>query len=71
MVVSSELSSIEIKDMLKYAYGLLGEASTYRGLVTFLAGLGIAVAPEYVSYLSAAGLLLHGLIGICFKDQLN
>ena len=57
--------------MLEYINNLLGEASTYRGIATFLTGVGVAVSPEHVAAITAAGLAVHGVLGLILPDKLG
>lgn len=45
----------------------LGEASTWRGLVFILTALGVSLDPAQVDAIVAAGLAVHGLIGVFFR----
>jgi hypothetical protein len=45
----------------------LGEASTWRGLVLIVTALGIRLDPDQIDAIVAAGLALHGLIGVFWR----
>lgn len=53
---------------LKFAVARLSEASTWRGIVLALTGLGVYVSPEAAAAVTSLGLGLAGLIGMCFGD---
>ena len=57
--------------MLDYINELLGEASTYRGIVTILTGLGIAISPESVAAITAGGMLAHGVLSVALRDKVG
>lgn len=46
----------------------LGEASTYKGAVLALTGLGVYVRPEVAAAITSIGLGVAGLIGVLAAD---
>lgn len=57
-----------MKPALKFLIARLSEASTYRGIVLGLTGLGLYIRPEVASAVTSIGLGITGLIGIFFPD---
>jgi hypothetical protein len=55
--------------MLKYIYDRLCEASTWRGIVAFLAAAGATISDDMAKQIIAAGLGIIGFIGMFFKDK--
>lgn len=51
-----------------YILDRLNEPSTWRGLVNILIGLGVALKPEQVEAILAAGLFINGIIAASTKD---
>ena len=49
----------------------LNEPSTWRGLVNILIGLGVALKPEQVEAILAAGLFINGIIAASTKDAVK
>jgi len=47
----------------------LFEASTWRGIMAFLTGVGVAVSPEQSEAIIAAGLAIVGLLGVFTRDE--
>lgn len=45
------------------------EASSWRGLVAILTGLGVALSPEQKDAIVATGLAIIGLIGVFTSDK--
>ena len=58
------------KAMLDKLFGLLGEASTYRGLFAFGTAMGLfTVSTSLEAKITAFGLAAIGLIGMLFRDK--
>ena len=55
----------------QYIMDRLNEPSTWRGLVNILIGLGVALKPEQVEAILAAGLLINGIIAASTKDAVK
>lgn len=47
----------------------LAEPSTWRGILAFLTGCGIAFSPEQAAAITAGGLAMIGLVGAFTKDK--
>ena len=47
----------------------LKEASTWRGIIAFLTGVGVTLSPEQQSSIIAGGLALMGLVGAFTTDK--
>lgn len=47
----------------------LDEASTWRGIIVALTGLGVSLSPELQNHIISAGLALAGILGIVTKDK--
>jgi len=45
------------------------QPSTYRGLALIATAIGITMAPELYEAITAAGLLVSGIIGAAFPDN--
>lgn len=54
---------------MTYIYERLQEASTWRGIMAFLTGVGVVISPEQVNAIVAAGLSIVGLLGVFTKDK--
>lgn len=46
----------------------LSEASTWRGIISIITACGVAIAPDQVEAIVAAGLAIVGAIGVFTKD---
>lgn len=57
-----------MKSSWKFLVARLSEASTYRGIVIGLTGLGVYVRPEIAAAVTSIGLGVAGLIGVFFPD---
>ena len=55
--------------MLDYIFSRLSEASTWRGLIALATALGVAISPEQVAAIIAAGMAVMGVIGAFTKDK--
>jgi hypothetical protein len=55
----------------QYIMDRLNEPSTWRGLVNILIGLGVALKPEQVEAILAAGLFINGIIAASTKDAVK
>lgn len=55
--------------MLEYLKERFSEASTWRGIIAVVTGLGVKVSPELAESIIAMGLALMGLLGIVTKDK--
>lgn len=49
----------------------LSEPGTWRGFVTILSALGIALNPDQMNAIVVAGLAITGLLNVFFKDDSN
>ena len=58
-----------MKSILSYLLARLSEASTWRGIVVLVTGLGVHLDSFDADKIVAAGLGIAGLIGIFFKDK--
>lgn len=45
------------------------EASTWRGIVLVLTGLGVSIAPAQIEAIVTFGTVLAGLLGAAFPDK--
>lgn len=54
--------------VLRFVLARLREASTYRGLMLILTGLGVALRPEVAEAVMACGVALAGLAGVVLPD---
>ncbi len=54
---------------MKYILDRLKEPSSWRGLVMIATAFGVAVSPELLDSIIAAGTGLVGVIGFVFKDK--
>lgn len=54
--------------VLRFAIARLKEASTYRGLMLILTGLGVALRPEVGEAIVACGVAMAGLAGVLLPD---
>jgi hypothetical protein len=55
--------------MVKFIVTRLGEPSTWRGIAALITAAGIALSPEQVAAVTAAGLAVVGIIGAFFPDK--
>jgi len=53
----------------EYIVERLKEPSTWRGIVAFLTGIGVAISPEQKEAIITGGLALMGLLGVFTKDK--
>jgi hypothetical protein len=54
---------------LRFVLARLREASTYRGLMLILTGLGVALRPEVGEAIVAFGIAAAGLAGVLLPDS--
>lgn len=54
---------------MKFIKERLHEASTWRGIIAFLTGIGIVLNTEQAAAITAAGLSFMGIIGAFTKDK--
>jgi len=54
---------------LSYIYALLSEPSTWRGIIALVTAAGVALSPDQVDKIVAAGLALIGLVGAFIPDR--
>ena len=54
---------------MKYILERLAEASTWRGMISFLTGMGVVMSPDLQAAIIATGLAVMGLIGVMTKDR--
>ncbi|TVQ82149.1 MAG: hypothetical protein EA357_10660 [Micavibrio sp.] len=57
-----------LKKLLKFIAGRIRERSTWLGLVSLAAALGLALSPEQKEAIVSAGMALAGLIAALTKD---
>lgn len=55
--------------VVRFVVARLKEASTYRGLMLILTGLGVAIRPEVGEAIVACGVSLAGLVGVVMPDS--
>jgi hypothetical protein len=55
----------------RYILMQLTQPSTYRGLALIATAVGITAAPELYEAITAAGLLVSGIIGAAFPDKVK
>lgn len=53
---------------MKLILNYLGQQSTWKGLIGLATAAGIALSPEQIAAISAAGLALVGLINV-FRNE--
>lgn len=53
----------------RFVMARLKEASTYRGLMLILTGLGVAIRPEVGEAIAACGMAAAGLLGAILPDN--
>lgn len=58
-----------MSNLTKYILERLKEASTWRGIVALITAVGVALSPEQVEAIVAAGLAVVGLIGVLTPDS--
>lgn len=56
---------------MDYIINRLNERSTWIGIISLAAGLGVAINPIFVEAIIAAGVSLAGLISIITPDKNN
>jgi hypothetical protein len=54
--------------VVRFVIARLKEASTYRGLMLILTGLGVALRPEVAEAIMACGVAVAGLAGVVLPD---
>lgn len=54
---------------MSYVFERLQEASTWRGIMAFLTGVGVVISPDQVEAIVAAGLSIVGLLGVFTRDK--
>lgn len=54
--------------VLRFVIARLKEASTYRGMMLILTGLGVALRPEVAEAIMACGVAVAGLAGVLLPD---
>jgi hypothetical protein len=57
------------RQVIDYIVARSKEPSTWRGLVAVLTALGVALKPEDVEVIIAAGMGVGGFIGLLFADK--
>ncbi len=55
--------------MIDWIFDRLKERSTWLGFTSFLTAAGVAISPEQIEAISAAGLAFAGLIATMTKDR--
>ena len=56
---------------MNYIIERLKEASTWRGIMAFITGIGIAISPELQAQIITLGLAAMGMVGMVAKDKNN
>lgn len=54
---------------MNYIMERLKEASTWRGIIAFLTGVGIAISPDLQEAIITFGLAGMGLVGVITADK--
>lgn len=54
---------------MSYVFDRLKEASTWRGIMAFLTGVGVVISPDQIEAIVAAGLSVVGLLGVFTRDK--
>jgi hypothetical protein len=54
---------------MEYLKKRLQEASTWRGIVIFMTGMGVYLTPEQQEAIIVVGLMVAGAIGFLFPDK--
>lgn len=54
--------------MKNYMIELLGQPSTWRGLILILTAVGLNISPDQSTAIVTAGLSTAGVLGAFFKD---
>ena len=54
---------------MKFIKERLHEASTWRGIIAFVTGIGVVLGPEQSNAIIAGGLGFMGIIGAFTKDK--
>lgn len=54
----------KLQNALDWLLARLSENSTWRGIILTLTGLGIAIDPDRIAAITAAGLAIVGLINV-------
>jgi hypothetical protein len=67
-VVTAVEDTKQSSKALRFVLARLREASTYRGLMLILTGLGVALRPEVGEAIVACGMAAAGLIGVLVPD---
>lgn len=57
-----------MKRILSFAVARLAEPSTWRGIIALVTAAGVALSPEQVEAIVAAGLAGIGLVGVLMPD---
>lgn len=57
-----------MESIAEYVLSRLSEASTWRGIIALATAAGVALSPELVEAIVAAGLACIGLIGVLAPD---
>jgi hypothetical protein len=56
-----------IRKKLARVMVMLGQPSSWRGMIVVLTGAGVALKPEHSEAITAGGLMVAGLIGIVLE----
>jgi hypothetical protein len=56
---------------LSYIYSRLSEPSTWRGIIALATAAGVALSPDQVDKIVAAGLAIIGLLGAFMPDKMK
>lgn len=54
---------------MDYILERLKEASTWRGIMAFLTGIGLAISPEMQAEIITIGLSAIGILGMATKEK--
>lgn len=57
--------------IVKYIVSRMKELSTYQGLLTFLTGFGVVMAPEMWESITMGGVAIFGAISTIFPDSIG
>ncbi len=54
---------------IDYIIARAKEASTWRGVVLLLTGLGVGLKPEFADAIVSVGVIVAGFLGVAFADS--
>jgi tRNA U34 5-methylaminomethyl-2-thiouridine-forming methyltransferase MnmC len=61
----------ESSAVMKYVVGRMKELSTYQGLLVFLTGFGVVMAPEMWESITMGGTAIFGALSTIFPDKFS